>query len=109
MHPSDSHRHEDVPGLELGIGIFGAHLAGRLRVFELEPNFAFVAQRLEEVDDVGGVEAHQDRVAGVGRVDGVFALAGLGGTRTDLELVALEAEADRSGTLIGKLRHALNG
>ncbi len=76
---SDAHRHEHVAVLVLGIGVLGAHLAGGLRVLELEAHFAFVAEGFEEVDDVGRVEADHDGVARVGRVDGVFALAGLGG------------------------------
>src|ERR1019366_4543122 len=44
-----------------------------------------------------------------GRVDGVFALAGLGGTGADLEFVALQADADGAGTLVGELGDALDG
>jgi hypothetical protein len=106
---SDAHRHQDVAVLVLGVGIFGAHLAGGLRVLELEANFAFVAERLKKVEDVDGIEADDDGVARVGRVDGVFALSGLGGVGADFEFVAFEAKADGAGALVGKLGDALNG
>ena len=49
---SDAHGHEDIAVLVLGVGVFGAHLAGGLGVSEFEADFAFVAERLEEVQDV---------------------------------------------------------
>ena len=72
---SDAHGHEDVAVLVLGIGVFGAHLAGRLGVFELEPHFALVVEGFEEVEDVDRVESYDNGVADIGCVDGVFALA----------------------------------
>ncbi len=45
----------------------------------------------------------------IGRVDGVFALAGLSGVGADLELVVFKAHADGAGALVGELGHALNG
>ena len=49
---SDPHGHQDVAGRVFGVGVFGAHLAGGLRVLELEADLAFVSQSLEEVEDV---------------------------------------------------------
>src|ERR1700683_3606963 len=46
---SDAHGHQDVAVLVLGVGIFGAHLAGGLRVLELEAHLAGVVEGLEEV------------------------------------------------------------
>src|SRR5580698_119387 len=98
---SDAHGHEHITVLVLGFGVLWAHLAGGLRILELEPDLAFVVQRFQEVNDVGRVEAHHDGVTGVGCVDGVFALAGLGGVGADPELVAFKAQADGAGTLVG--------
>src|SRR5271169_6147950 len=43
---SDAHRHEHVTVLVFGVRIFGAHLACRLRVLELESDLALVVERL---------------------------------------------------------------
>ena len=59
---SDAHRHQHVAVLVLGVWIFGPHLAGRLRVLELQPNLARIVERLEEVENVAGVEADRDRL-----------------------------------------------
>src|ERR1039458_3465574 len=69
---SNSHWHEDVAVLVLGVGILGAHLAGGLGILELQADFALVAEGFEEVENVDRVEADYDGVAGVGRVDGVL-------------------------------------
>ena len=39
---SDAHGHQDVAGLVFGFGVFGADLAGALRILELEAHFAVV-------------------------------------------------------------------
>ena len=81
---SDAHGHEDVAvSVTVFVGVFGAHLAGGLGVLELQADFAGVADGLEEVDQVGGVEADDERVVVVGRLDGVFRLAGVGGGAGD--------------------------
>ena len=54
---SDPHRHQHIPVLILGIRVFGPHLACGLRVLELQPHLALVAERFEEVENVAGVEA----------------------------------------------------
>ena len=76
---SDAHGHEDVAVLDVFVGVFGAHLAGGLGVLELQADFAGVADGLEEVDQVLAVEADDERVVVVGRLDGVFGFAGVGG------------------------------
>ena len=105
---SDPHGHQDVAVLHVLVGVFGAHLAGGLRVLELQAHFAGVADGLQEVDQVLAVEADDERIVVVGRLDGVFGLAGVGGGDGELELVLLQADLDRSGALVGKLRYALD-
>jgi len=106
---SDSHGHEDVAILELRVWVFGAHLARGLGILELETNFAFIVECLEEIQDVDGVEADHDWVTGVRRIDGVFALSRLIGVGADFEFVSFKAHADRSGALIGELSDTLDG
>jgi len=106
---SDAHGHEDVTVFVLGVGVFGAHLAGGLAVFEFESYFAFVAEGLEEVEHVAGVESHYERVAGVGGFDGVFGFAGFVGLGGDFELVLLHLDADGSAALVGELGYAADG
>src|ERR1700677_5324634 len=67
----DPHRHQHIPILVLCFWIFGPHLPGRLRVFELQPNFALVAQRFQKVQDIARIESHDNGVARVWRVDRV--------------------------------------
>ena len=108
VRSSNAHGHQHVAVLVFGVGVFGAHLAGGLGVLEFEADFAFVAERLEEIEDVDGVEADDDGVTGVGRVDGVFALAGLSGVGADLELISFETQPDGARALVGELGHALD-
>src|SRR6185312_16972550 len=82
--PSDPHGHEDVAVLDVVGGVFGAHLAGGLGVLELQAHLAGVAGGFEEVDEVGGVEADDERIVVVGRLDGIFGLAGVGGGAGEL-------------------------
>ena len=108
--PSDPHGHDDVAVFVFVVGgIFGAHLAGGLRVFEFEADFAGVADGLEEVEHVGGVEADDEGVEVVGGFDGVFGFAGFGGGAGDLQLVLLQANLDGAGALVGELGDALDG
>lgn len=80
-----------------------------MAVFEFEADFAFVAEGLEEVEHVIGVEAYDDGVEGIRGFDGVFGLAGFVGLGADLELVLLELEADGVGALVGELGYAADG
>ena len=57
------HGHQHIAVLVLGFGILWAHLAGGLRVLEFEPHLACVIERLQEVENVAGVEAHDDGLA----------------------------------------------
>src|SRR4051812_44675969 len=58
---SDAHRHHDVAVLEV-TRLFRTHLAGRLRVLELESDFA-ARRRFQEIQQVAGVEADGDGLA----------------------------------------------
>ncbi len=69
---SNTHWHDDVAVLVIFAGIFRPHLSCGLRVFEFQPDFAFIPDSFEEVDHVGGVEADHDGVEIVRRLDGVF-------------------------------------
>ena len=106
---SNAHGHDDVAVFVFVGAVFGADLACGLRVLEFETDFAFVADGFEEIDQVGGVEAHDDGIEAVGRLDGVFGLTGLGGGGGDLQLVLLDAHLDGAGALVGELRDALDG
>src|ERR1039458_3396607 len=77
------HGHQHIPVLVLRIRILGPHLPRRLRVLELQSHLALVAQGLQEVQNVAGVEAHHDGVPRVRRIDSVFALAGFRGVGAD--------------------------
>jgi len=104
----DPHRHQNVAVLVLGFGVFGAELAGGLRVLELQPDLAFVAARLQKLKNVRGIEADHDGVAGVRRLNRILALAGIGRVGAELQLIGLELHADRARAFVGKLRHALD-
>src|SRR4051794_40370451 len=62
---SDPHRHQHVLGAVFSLGIFRAKLAGGLGVFEFQAHLAFVAQGLQEIKNVIGIEADGDSLAGV--------------------------------------------
>src|SRR4051812_44012529 len=106
---SNTHGHDDVAVFVVVAGVFGAHLARGLGVLELEADLAGVADGFEEVEHVGGVEADDQSVELIGRFDGVFGFAGLGGGAGDAEFVLLQAQLDGAGALVGELRHALDG
>src|ERR1035438_7287527 len=73
---SNPHGHDDVAILVV-VALGGAKLAGGLRIFQFEPDFIGTG-RLEEVDQVDGVEADGEGLAVVGGFDGILGLAGLG-------------------------------
>src|SRR5438270_4707723 len=64
---SDPHRHNDIAVVVIVIA-FRAERAGRLRVLELQADFQGVGS-LEEVEQVGRVEADGHRIAGERYVD----------------------------------------
>ena len=106
---SDAHGHQDVAVLVLCVGIFGAHLACGLAIFEFESYFAFVAHGFEEVEHVAGVEADHQGVLGVGGFDDVFRFAGFVGLGGDFEFVLLHFDADGAGAFVGELGYAADG
>ena len=106
---SDTHGHDDVAVFEVVGGIFGAHLAGGLGVLELKADLTGIAGGLEEVNEVGGIEADDEGVEGVGGFDDVFRLSGFCRGGGDLHFVLLETHLDGAGALVGELGDALNG
>src|ERR1017187_7030428 len=89
---SDAHGHDDV-AVFVVVAFGGAELAGGLRVFEFEADFAG-AGGFEEIDQVLRVEADGQRISGVGSFDGIFGLSGFRGGRGEFEFALLEAQAD---------------
>ncbi len=69
---SDAHRHQDVAVLHIFVRVLGTHLSSALGVFELQPDLAGVANRLQKIDQVLAVEPNHQRIVVVWRLDRIL-------------------------------------
>src|ERR1017187_4916669 len=107
---SDPHGHYNV-AVKLARAVFAdfrPNLGRAVRILEREPDLLF-GNRAQELKQVLRVETDIQRRAGILGRDTLFALARFRNGREDLDLAGTKLHVNRTGTLVGELRHAFDG
>src|SRR6266436_1079188 len=108
MHPeSDAHGHDDV-AVAIGFVGEGAHLSGRLFVFQFDTDGAFRGGS-EKVEHVTGIEADGDGVALIFLVDIFLGFTVFGAGSGNFDAFLGDGKFYGMRALVGELRYAADG